>query len=89
MSNTLFNEANNISLPFKMAQFFSRNIRPVHHFDGDRAQVAKNLFACWCIEYLSHILTDLSINLFGALIPVYADINPVVAQLAYLAVVAA
>ena len=89
MSNTLFNEANDVSLSFQMAQFFVRNVWPIHHFDGDGSQVTQHFFATWRVEHFSHVLTDLSIQFFRPLIPVYAYVNPAAAQLAYLAVAAA
>jgi hypothetical protein len=70
MSNTLFNEANDVSLSFQMAQFFIGNVRPVHHFNGYRPQVTQHFFASGRIEYLSDVLADLSVNFLRALIPV-------------------
>ncbi len=59
MCYALFDQANDIALALNMSQFFCSHIRPIHHLNGNRSQVAKDFFARRAFKDVRYVLADL------------------------------
>jgi len=76
MGNTLLKKANDITLALNVSQFFSRDVRTIHHFNSDRSKVAKHSSTSRAVEYLSYVLTNFKVSISLTLNTIDSDINP-------------